>query len=89
MTKHFDELKAFVLQMGGAGCLSNEEYVCDFLLRSFPESFKALVQTFRVSVRKFTYSDVMNRVLEKGIRQKKHGHIEAGNVMLSGRWRQK
>uniref|UniRef100_A0AAV1UE33 DUF4219 domain-containing protein n=1 Tax=Peronospora matthiolae TaxID=2874970 RepID=A0AAV1UE33_9STRA len=68
MEKHFEELEAFVLQMGGAGCLPDEEDVCATLLRSLPASFEGLVQAFRMSVGKFTYGDVMSRVLAKDIR---------------------
>uniref|UniRef100_A0AAV1TDQ7 CCHC-type domain-containing protein n=1 Tax=Peronospora matthiolae TaxID=2874970 RepID=A0AAV1TDQ7_9STRA len=74
--------------MGGAGCRPDEEDVCATLLRSLPASFEGLVQAFRMSVGRFTYGDVMSRVLAEDIRQKEQGRIEEETAMLSGRGRQ-
>lgn len=88
MEKHFEELEALVLQMGSAGCRPDEDDVCATLLRSLPSSFDGLVQAFRMSVGKFTYGDVMSRVLAEDIRQKEQGRIEEETAMLAGRSRQ-
>uniref|UniRef100_A0AAV1V0H3 CCHC-type domain-containing protein n=1 Tax=Peronospora matthiolae TaxID=2874970 RepID=A0AAV1V0H3_9STRA len=88
MEKHFGKLEALVLQMGGAGCRTDEEDVYATLLRSLPASFEGLVQAFRMSVGKFTYGDVMSRVLAEDIRQKEQGRIEEETAMLAGRERQ-
>ncbi|GAB9477250.1 reverse transcriptase, partial [Globisporangium polare] len=88
MEKHFEELEALVLQMGGAGCRPDEDDVCATLLRSLPASFEGLVQAFRMSVTKFAYGDVISRVLAEDIRQKEMGRIEEETAMLAGRGRQ-
>ena len=88
MEKHFEELEALVLQMGSAGCRPDEDDLCATLLRSLPSSFDGLVQAFRMSVGKFTYGDVMSRVLAEDIRQKEQGRIEQETAMLAGRNKQ-
>uniref|UniRef100_K3WEM0 Uncharacterized protein n=1 Tax=Globisporangium ultimum (strain ATCC 200006 / CBS 805.95 / DAOM BR144) TaxID=431595 RepID=K3WEM0_GLOUD len=76
MEKHIDDLEALVIQTEGAGCCPDEEDICATLLRSLPASFEGLVQAFRMSVMKFTYGDVISRVLAEDICQKEAGRIE-------------
>lgn len=88
MKKHFEELEALVLQMSSAGCRPDEDDVCATLLRSVLSSFEGLVQAFRMSVGKFSYGDVMSRVLAEDIRQREQGRIEEETAMMAMKSRQ-
>ena len=76
MSAHVMELQQLVLEMNGAECGPCEEDVCATMLRSLPASYESLVQAFRMSVSRFSFKDLVSKLIAEEVRMKDSSRIE-------------
>ena len=68
MSAHLTELERLVLDMTKVGCSPSEEDVCATLLRSLPYQFDSLVQAFCMSVTRFSFSNLVSKLIAEEVR---------------------
>ena len=89
MSGHVMELYDLVMKLRRANCVASEEYVCAVLLRSLPSIFDSLVQAFRMSVIRFSFSDVVRELIAEEVCQKEAARVEEAMDLYTGKRKNK
>nr|CCA21915.1 AlNc14C138G7146 [Albugo laibachii Nc14] len=81
MSAHVMELERLVMEMNGADCVLSEKDMCATMLRSLPASYESLVQAFRMSVARFSFSDLVSKIIAEAVRKKDSSRIEEATAL--------
>ena len=70
-----------MMKLKFTNCKPSEEDACAVLLRSLPSIFESLIQTFRLIVTSFSFSELVSKLIAERARQKEATRVEESTAL--------
>ena len=85
ISAHVTELEELVLKMKSASCGTSEEDTCAVMQRSLPPSYERLMQSFRMAVTSFKFSDLVSKQIAEEVRQGESARVEDATALYTSK----